>query len=100
MGLTGSITATGNITGDHILPNTTNVYNLGGTSAYWSNAYITNIQVGGTGTTLSQKATGVLGIEGFAAFKHASSTYTSAEITFSTSTPTTQGASGDIWFKY
>ena len=97
----GGITATDDVTCDDVIPNATNTYNLGTSSLEWLNLYVTNIQIGSTSTTLTQKAAGVLGIEGYAAFKHASTSYTSAEITFSSGvTPTTQGANGDIWFKY
>ena len=97
----GGIVATDDVTCDDVIPNATNTYNLGTASLEWLNLYVSNIQIGSTSTTLTQKAAGVLGIEGYAAFKHASTSYTSAEITFSSGvTPTTQGANGDIWFKY
>jgi hypothetical protein len=57
------------------------------------------VELGGTtDTTLSRLAAGKLGVEGKAAIKHTGS-YTSGEVTFSTSDPS-GGSSGDIWFKY
>lgn len=63
-------------------------------------SYFPNIQLGhSSDTTLSRKAAGLLGVENRAVVTHASTGYSSAEITFSTSNPS-GGASGDIWFKY
>jgi len=37
--VTGAITTTGDITSDHVLPNTTDTFDLGSTSAVWRNIY-------------------------------------------------------------
>ena len=37
--VTGAITTTGNVTSDHVLPNTTDLYDLGSPSLVWRNVY-------------------------------------------------------------
>jgi hypothetical protein len=37
--VTGAITTTGNVTSDHVLPNTTDLYDLGSASLVWRNVY-------------------------------------------------------------
>ena len=82
----GGITATGNITGS--------------SSLEWNQLWVQQIELNSTDTTIARKAAGVVSVENRAMIAHASSTYTSAEVTFSVSTPTTQGTDGDIWFVY
>ena len=60
----------------------------------------TGVNVGSASdTTLTRKAPGVLGVENKAAITHASTSYTSSEVTVSTSSPS-GGSDGDIWLKY
>ena len=55
--------------------------------------------VGSGGPTLTNNG-GYLEIDDDAVLKHNSTTYTSGEVWFSTSAPTTEGANGDIWYQY
>ena len=52
-----------------------------------------------TDTTISRVSAGKLEVEGKPLIKHASATYNSGEVTFSTSAAS-GGSSGDIWFQY
>lgn len=84
----------------HVNPQTTDTYDLGSSSLLWNQVWATQFEVANQDTTLSRLAAGVLAVEGRALIAHASATYTSSEVTFSTTTPTTEGANGDIWFVY
>jgi len=55
-----------------------------------------------TDTTVSRAAAGQIAVESKCAFMHnaTTGTYTSAQIFFSTSAPTTEGNNGDIYFEY
>lgn len=60
---------------------------------------VTSINIGNADSTLARDAAGKLSVEGKSIAMHTSSTYNSAEITFSTS-DASGGSSGDIWFKH
>ena len=97
----GGITATGNLVGNHVRPNTTATYDLGSSTLEWQNLYVNNIHLGNTSRTLSTNSGDNVELENHCIAMHDDTTYESARITFSSTTiPTTQGASGDIWFKY
>ena len=56
---------------------------------------IDSLDIGSTDTTITRDAAGQIAVEGAAVFTHASGTYTSAKITYSTSAPT-GGSNGDL----
>lgn len=62
----------------------------------------TAVNIASTDTTITRAAAGQVAVEGKAAFMHNASTatYTSAQVFFSTSAPTTEGNNGDIYFEY
>jgi len=94
-------TLTGTLNSQSAIPTASNAYDLGSSANPYRIVHVrTSIELGAASdTTVTRKSAGTIAVEGDALFSHASSSYTSAKVTFSTSAPT-GGANGDIWFRY